>query len=124
MAMLEEKGLAGKSTAGGRGMSGGPGASRGNSPARGQNQSHKLNMVNRESLSVTGVVDVLAFDVSEVLLECSLGLLAIRGTDLHVNRLTLEKGEVDVAGKIDSMTYSDVGTYRKQGESFFSRLFR
>lgn len=79
---------------------------------RGQNQPHKLNLVNRETMTVTGVRDVLSFDVSEVLLETALGMLSIRGSDLHVNRLTLEKGEVDVAGKIDSLTYSDVGTYK------------
>ena len=36
---------------------------------RGQNQPHKLNLVNRETMTVTGVRDVLSFDVSEVLLE-------------------------------------------------------
>lgn len=91
---------------------------------RGQNQPHKLNLVNRESITVTGVRDVLAFDVSEVLLETAMGMLCIRGNDLHVNRLTLEKGEVDVAGQIDSLTYSDVGNYKKQGESLLGRLFR
>ena len=75
-------------------------------------------------MTVTGVRDVLSFDVSEVLLETGLGMLSIRGSDLHVSRLTLEKGEVDVTGKIDVLTYSDVGTYKKQGESLLGRLFR
>ncbi len=102
----------------------GQAGSRGQSGPRGQNQPHKCNLINREIMMVTGVNDVLAFDVSEVLLETALGMLSIRGSDLHVNRLTLEKGEVDVTGKIDSLTYSDVGTYRKQGESLWHRLFR
>lgn len=124
MAMLEER-TAGASAVGrSPSKSGGQTPVRGQNPPRGQNQSHKLNLVNREMMTVTGVNDVLAFDVSEVLLETALGMLAIRGSELHVHRLTLEKGEVDVTGKIDSMTYSDVGTYRKQGESLFSRLFR
>jgi hypothetical protein len=38
--------------------------------------------------------------------------------------LTLEKGEVDVDGKIDSLTYSDAGGYGKSGESLISRLFK
>lgn len=50
-------------------------------------------------------------------LETALGMLCIRGSDLHVNRLTPEKGEVDVSGQIDSLSYSDVGSYKKQGES-------
>ncbi len=96
----------------------------GQARAQMQNQAHKLALVNRETLTVAGVKDVLAFDVSEVLLETSQGMLSIRGSDLHVNRLTLEKGEVDLSGKIDSLTYSDVGTYKKQGESLLARLFR
>lgn len=99
-------------------------ASKSASAPRGQNQPHKVNLINRESVTVTGVKDVLAFDVSEVLLETALGMLCIRGSDLHVNRLTLEKGEVDVSGQIDSLSYSDVGSYKKQGESLLGRLFR
>lgn len=91
---------------------------------KGQILPHKLSMSNRENINVTGVKDVLAFDVSEVLLETTYGMLSIRGKDLHVNRLTVEKGEVDVTGQIDSLTYSDVGAYKKQGESLLSRLFR
>ena len=48
----------------------------------------------------------------------------IKGNDLHVTRLTLEKGEVDVEGRIDSLAYSDVGNAKKQGESFLGRLFK
>ena len=49
----------------------------------------------------------------------------IRGMDLHVNRLTLEKGEVDLSGKIDSIQYSDVNKGKaSQGESLLGRLFK
>ncbi len=53
----------------------------------------------RRTGTVTGVVDVLSFDLTEILLETDQGMLMIRGSDLHVNRLTLEKGEVDVEGQ-------------------------
>ena len=67
---------------------------------------------------------MLSFDVGEVLLETEQGMLMIRGNDLHVSRLTLEKGEVDIDGRIDSLTYSEhVGTAAK-AESLFARLFR
>lgn len=90
----------------------------------GQAPSHRLNMIDRETMTVTGVRDVMSFDESEILLETGMGMLTICGSDLHVNRLTLEKGEVDVVGKINSLTYADVGTYKRQGESLLSRLFR
>ncbi|MDF2870241.1 MULTISPECIES: sporulation protein YabP [Clostridia] len=85
---------------------------------------HKVSLNARSQAMITGVKDVLSFDAGEVLLETEQGILMIRGNELHVNRLTLEKGEVDVDGKIDSLTYSDAGGYGKSGESLISRLFK
>ena len=53
-----------------------------------------------------------------------MGLLTIKGKNLHVSRLTLEKGETDIDGSIDSLAYSSNEAYRKSGESLFSRLFK
>lgn len=85
---------------------------------------HKLNIIERKSALITGVNDVLSFDANEVLLQTEQGILMIRGNELHVNRLTLEKGEVDIDGRIDSLTYSDTANYGKSGESLFGRLFK
>ena len=52
------------------------------------------------------------------------GLLTVKGKNRHVSRLTLEKGETDIDGSIDSLAYSSNEAYRKSGESLFSRLFR
>lgn len=87
-------------------------------------KNHKVSLNARSSAAITGVKDVLSFDAGEVLLETEQGILMLRGNDLHVNRLTLEKGEVDVDGKIDSLTYSDSNNYGKSGESLISRLFK
>ena len=48
----------------------------------------------------------------------------IRGQELHMNRLTLEKGEVDIEGKVDSLVYSDNAGENGKGESLLGRLFR
>lgn len=85
-------------------------------------KAHRLTVEGRRTGTVTGVVDVLSFDLTEILLETDQGMLMIRGSDLHVNRLTLEKGEVDVEGKIDSLTYSD-SVAKPTGTSILSRLF-
>lgn len=89
-----------------------------------QKKPHKLTVGGRKNAVITGVMDVLAFDLHEVLLETSQGMLMIKGDDLHVNRLTLEKGEVDVDGRIDSLTYSEAAGYGAKSESLFSRLFK
>ena len=85
---------------------------------------HKVLVSNRKSGSFNGIVDVLSFDVGEILLETELGMLLIKGNELHVSRLILEKGEVDIEGRIDSLTYSDMNAYEKKQESFFGRLFK
>ena len=90
----------------------------------GSTRMHKVTMTNRRSCAINGVKDVLSFDEHEILLETEQGMLMIKGDELHVNRLTLDKGEVDVDGKIDSFTYSDVANSGNKSESFLSKLFR
>lgn len=85
---------------------------------------HKITLTGRNSAIITGVLDVLSFDPNEVLLETELGILMIRGEELHVNHLNLEKGEVDVDGKTDSIVYSERSEHKKDGESLLKRLFR
>ena len=87
-------------------------------------KAHKLILSNRRTGTITGVADVISFDISEVLLETEQGLLMIKGADLHVNRLTLEKGEIDIEGRIDSLAYSEVTSFQKQSESLIGRLFK
>ena len=85
---------------------------------------HKLLFNNRRTGTVSGVTDVISFDIAEILLETEQGMLMIKGNDLHVNRLTLDKGEADIEGRIDSLTYSDAQVTGQKSESLLSRLFR
>jgi len=87
-------------------------------------RTHKLMLTNRRTCSISGVTDVLSFDVSEIILETDQGMLMIKGNELHVNRLTLDKGEVDLDGRIDSFTYSESGGYQGKNESLLQKLFR
>lgn len=84
---------------------------------------HKVTMINRKNCTMSGVNDVLSFDIHEILLETEQGMLMLKGDDLHVSRLSLDKGEVDVEGKIDSFTYSDVAKAGHGGESFLAKIF-
>ena len=85
---------------------------------------HKLVLNNRKTSMVTGVLDVLSFDLNEILLETELGMLMVKGTDLHVNRLSVEKGEVDLSGNIDSIAYSGIAQTGKRDGGFMARLFK
>ncbi len=85
---------------------------------------HKLMFQNRQAGNLTGIRDVVSFDENQVILDTDMGLLHIKGKGLHISRLTLEKGEVDMDGTVDSLTYTSNESFRKSGESFFNRLFK
>lgn len=85
---------------------------------------HSCLMQNRSAVSLTGVREVVSFDEGQVVMDTDMGLLTLKGKELHVSRLTVEKGEVDVEGSLDSLTYSSNEAYRKAGQSMFSRLFK
>ena len=44
---------------------------------------HKLLASNRSTASLSGVLDVISFDLKEILLETEQGMLMIRGNELH-----------------------------------------
>ena len=87
-------------------------------------KNHKLTLFNRSSVQMTGIVDVISFDTNEIVMDTEDGLLLLRGEDLHVNHLTLEKGEVNVDGHVDSLVYSISKKPPKNPEKGFGRLFR
>ena len=87
-------------------------------------KTHKLVVNNRKTSMVTGVLDVLSFDLNEVLLETEQGMLMVKGTDLHVNRLSVEKGEVDLSGNIDVLRIPAALRQGGRGENFLSKLFK
>jgi len=85
---------------------------------------HRITLQNRSSLQVTGVADVIAYDPGEIILETTAGLLLIKGEELHMNHLSLEKGETGVDGRVDSLTYSEVNGGVAKAGNFFGRLFK
>ena len=87
-------------------------------------RTHKVILENRSRGTITGIQEVVSFDENQIVLDTDMGLLTVKGKNLHVSRLTLEKGETDIDGSIDSLAYASNEAYRKSGESLFSRLFR
>lgn len=81
---------------------------------------HRLELIGREHLTVSGVEDVERFDETGVVMTTSGGTLIVTGEDLHIGKLSLEGGELFVDGRIESLSYED-GPDRQGG--FFSRLF-
>jgi len=87
---------------------------------------HSVTIDRRNTISVTGVLDVISFDEETIIAETEMNVLIIRGTNLHVNRLHLDSGELSVDGDIASVVYDDsaVGGFSKAKTSLISRLFK
>ena len=85
---------------------------------------HTVHMEDRKNFDCPGISDVLAFEPVKVMLESDYGVIVIKGDALHVNKLSVEKGELDVDGRIDSIVYSQNSTAGKKGEPLINRLFR
>lgn len=82
-------------------------------------RSHTLSMENRDKLSLTGVEDVSGFDESLVVLTTSMGELTVRGEGLHIERIDLDSGQLEVRGKVQELSYDE----RAPKSTLWSRLF-
>ncbi|NMA92629.1 MAG: sporulation protein YabP [Firmicutes bacterium] len=84
---------------------------------------HRLVIDNRERSEVFGVVHVDSFDEEEVIMETELGILAVRGENLHIRHLNLEQGEVVIEGLVLELAYAeDKGQGR--GKGVWQRIFK
>lgn len=85
---------------------------------------HKILLQGRKVVQLNGVKEVVSFDAREVVLNTQMGLLFVRGNDIQVKRLTVEQGEVDLEGKIDSLIYSEKPGKGGEQISFWKKLFQ
>ena len=85
---------------------------------------HGVTLEHRERATITGVLDVVSFDESSVVADTEQGVIVVRGENLHMNVLSLDAGQIDLDGTIDSLTYDQPGARGKGRSSLLSRLFR
>mgnify|MGYP000555138965 FL=1 len=83
---------------------------------------HNLILEGRKRLSVSGVTDVDSFDENTVLLYTNMGELTVKGSDLHVNDLSVTSGEMNIEGDIQAVIYGD--KERQSPLGFIGKLFR
>lgn len=79
---------------------------------------------NREKMSISGVIDVESFNDECVIVDTELGVLVVRGEDLHINKLNLDNSELNIEGDIISCEYSDKEGSRSKGFGFLGKMFK
>lgn len=82
---------------------------------------HHVILEGRSSLTVSGVEEVDSFDENTIVMATVKGTLVVRGEGLHIEKLSLDGGDLKVEGTVDSLTYEDDG--REKG-GFLARLLR
>ena len=82
---------------------------------------HNIVMEDRKTLMITGVSDVDSFDDQTVVVYTDLGELTVRGNNLHIGKLSVETGELNITGNIYALGYTDD---REKGGGLFGKLFR
>ncbi len=85
---------------------------------------HTVVLDKRRSATITGVIDVVSFDDETIIAETEMGMLILKGINLHVNKLNLENGELSVDGEFISLLYEEQSGFPKGKSSFFGRLFK
>lgn len=83
---------------------------------------HHIMLEERSSLTVSGVNDVERFDENEIVMSTSRGNLVVTGENLHIEKLSLDGGDLRVEGEVDSLSYEEDG--RNRGGGLLSRWFR
>ena len=82
---------------------------------------HHVVIEDRKSLTVSGVEDVERFDENSIVLSTSKGAMVVSGENLHIEKLSLDGGDLKVDGDIDSVSYEEENVARG---GFLSRLLR
>lgn len=86
-----------------------------------QRTPHTLMLDCRKCLTLSGVNDVGSFDEEAVTLYTDYGELNIRGSKLHITKLSLDTKEVSLDGEIASLIYTG---NQPQKVGIISKLFR
>ena len=77
-------------------------------------KTHELKMVNRDSLSLTGIKKIDNFDDKEFYLDSVMGNIYIKGSNLEITLLDINKGDVRIKGKINSKPAVDRYSYKER----------
>lgn len=87
----------------------------------GENIQHKIILEQRQQGTISGVIDVVAFNTEEIILETSCGGIIIKGKELHIQSIDLTKTDISLSGNVDSIVYTR--SKKKREGSFIKRLF-
>ena len=75
-------------------------------------------------MSITGVINVESFNEENIVLETELGILFIRGLNLHIGKLNIDTSDLYLDGEFISCEYMDIDSSRGKDGGFWAKLFK
>lgn len=88
-----------------------------------EDKKSNLMLENRNKLNMSGIIEVINFNETQILLNTNVGTMIIKGQDLKMNKLDVQNGDVVITGQVDSFVYTS-GISKAKKDSIISRLFR
>ncbi len=85
--------------------------------------SQEVKIIDRSSISLTGINKIVSFDDEEFLMESNMGNIRLLGEALELLKLDTNEGNVKIKGKINSFTYLE-GKLKSKEESMLTKLFK
>ena len=81
-------------------------------------------LFSRKRMELKGIEEGESFSETEIILQSSLGLIAVNGSGLKIGRFSAEKGELELSGTVDAFAYLEEDGGERERRGFFGRLFR
>ena len=83
---------------------------------------HEVNLTNRNILNITGINKIDSLNNEQFVIDTIQGVLLVNGCELIMQQLDIDKGQIWIEGKINSIEYSDKKETKKEG--FFKKIFK
>ena len=88
-------------------------------------KAHNVVLFNKRQMTVSGVIRVENFNENTIVIITEFGQMTIEGASLHISKLSLETGDMNVDGDVAGLFYSDSGgDYDKKTSGLFGKIFK
>ncbi len=81
-----------------------------------------LVLENRKKLDVSGVEDVSSFDEKQITALTTMGILTIKGVNLHIKKFNNQTNELNITGRVDELIYSN--KQKRNNLNFLGKIFK
>ena len=85
---------------------------------------HKLNIIDRKTVQVTGIKKVVAIEEQQIILITDVGKMIINGKELHAGKLDVTSGVLDFSGTVNGISYVEHKTAGQKASGVVGRLFK